>query len=144
MLYTPCAQTRGCTAKPFAKRRVASRNDWRGRSAGGLAHPTSLKHYGFEYLSLEEAEVMKRTTLTPIYSMRGTGGQSGLMRYGTWLIVLPFALLLFYLLPSDTIAETTTSTIEGVVTDAKSALVVGAEVKVSGTTLASERGATTD
>lgn len=87
---------------------------------------------------------MKRITLTPVYSMMGTGGQSRRLRYPARLIVLPLTLLLFSLLPPGMIAQTTTSTIEGVVTDANGALVVGAEVKVSGTTLASERGATTD
>ena len=40
-------------------------------------------------------------------------------------------------------AQTTTSTIEGTVTDGSGAVVPGADVKVSGTTLASERTATT-
>jgi hypothetical protein len=42
------------------------------------------------------------------------------------------------------VAQTTTSTIEGTVTDANGAVVAGAEVKVSGTTLASERATTTN
>ena len=41
-------------------------------------------------------------------------------------------------------AQTTTSTIEGTVTDANGAVVAGATVKASGTTLAAERTATTD
>ncbi len=41
-------------------------------------------------------------------------------------------------------AQTTTSTIEGTVRDANGALVAGATVKASGTTLAAERTATTD
>ncbi|HEX6125693.1 MAG TPA: TonB-dependent receptor [Pyrinomonadaceae bacterium] len=42
------------------------------------------------------------------------------------------------------IAQTTTSTIEGTVTDANGAVVAGATVKASGATLATERTATTD
>lgn len=41
-------------------------------------------------------------------------------------------------------AQTTTSNIEGIVTDANGAVVAGATVKASGTTLAAERTATTD
>ena len=55
----------------------------------------------------------------------------------------PALLLLLLLLASSAAAQTTTSTIEGTVTDATGAVVPGAEVKVSGTTLASERTATT-
>lgn len=55
----------------------------------------------------------------------------------------PALLLLLTLLASSADAQTTTSTIEGTVTDATGAVVAGAEVKVSGTTLASERTATT-
>lgn len=41
-------------------------------------------------------------------------------------------------------AQTTTSTIEGIVTDANGAVIAGATVKASGTTLAAERSITTD
>jgi hypothetical protein len=53
------------------------------------------------------------------------------------------ALLLLLLLAASGAAAQTTSTIEGTVTDASGAVVAGAEVKVFGTTLASERAATT-
>ena len=53
-------------------------------------------------------------------------------------------LLLLFLLAPSAAAQTTTSTIEGKVTDATGAALPGAEVRVSGTTLAAERAATTD
>jgi outer membrane receptor protein involved in Fe transport len=55
-------------------------------------------------------------------------------------------LLVFFLLlgASSTGAQTTTSTIGGTVTDASGAVVPGAEITVSGTTLAAARSATTD
>jgi len=53
------------------------------------------------------------------------------------------ALLLLLLLWAPGVAAQTTSTIEGTVTDGTGAVVPGAAVKVSGTTLASQRTATT-
>ncbi len=41
-------------------------------------------------------------------------------------------------------AQTTTSTIEGIVTDVNGAVVAGATIKASGTTLAAERSVTSD
>ena len=49
---------------------------------------------------------------------------------------------LLFSLPA--LAQTTTSTIEGTVTDANGAVIAGAEVKASGITQATERSATTD
>src|SRR5262245_21501007 len=51
---------------------------------------------------------------------------------------------LLCLLTSSAVAQTTTSTIEGTVSDSSGAVVSGAEVKVTGTTLAGARTATTD
>ena len=54
-------------------------------------------------------------------------------------------ILIFFGFSSSTAtAQTTTSTIEGTVTDANGAVIAGATVRASGTTLAAERTATTD
>ena len=50
----------------------------------------------------------------------------------------------FVLLAPPAVAQTTTSTIEGTVTDASGAVIQGAEVTVQGVTIAGERRATTD
>ena len=57
------------------------------------------------------------------------------------IIILSLLVLLF---ASTSFAQTTTSTIEGTVTDSNGAIVAGATVKASGTTLATERTTTTD
>lgn len=62
-------------------------------------------------------------------------------RYSSSLIVLSLMLAVFQL---SATAQTTTSSIEGTVTDANGAVVAGATVKASGATLATERTATTD
>lgn len=54
------------------------------------------------------------------------------------------ALFTFIGFVSSAAAQTTTSTIEGTVTDANGAVIAGATVKASGTTLAVERSVTTD
>ena len=53
-------------------------------------------------------------------------------------------LLIFIGLTNSVNAQTTTSTVEGTVRDANGALVAGATVKASGTTIAAERTVTTD
>ena len=60
--------------------------------------------------------------------------------------VILFFLVIFLLQPigRSLVAQTTTSTIQGTVTDANGAVVAGVEVKVSGTALAAERATTTD
>jgi hypothetical protein len=60
------------------------------------------------------------------------------------LIILSLIFLLFQFSAPATLAQTTTSTIEGTVTDPNGAAIAGATVKASGATLAVERSATTD
>ena len=60
------------------------------------------------------------------------------------VIVLFVVIFLFQPMCRSLVAQTTTSTIEGTVTDANGAVVAGADVKVSGTTLAAERTTTTN
>ena len=60
------------------------------------------------------------------------------------LIFLSLMFFLFQFSASVATAQTTTSTIEGTVTDPNGAVIAGAIVKASGTTLAIERSATTD
>ncbi|MGH9755323.1 MAG: TonB-dependent receptor [Blastocatellia bacterium] len=60
------------------------------------------------------------------------------------LTTLFLALFILHLLSSIATAQTITSTIKGTVTDITGAVVAGVEVKVTGTTLATERSATTD
>jgi hypothetical protein len=74
----------------------------------------------------------------------GTIGKSVRGMYSSLLIVLSLMLLLFQFSTPVVIAQTTTSTIEGTVTDANGAVIAGATVKASGTTLATERSVTTD
>ncbi|MDQ3254958.1 MAG: TonB-dependent receptor, partial [Acidobacteriota bacterium] len=87
---------------------------------------------------------MNRTVLTPIYKLMGAGGRTKLRRRCSSLIVLSLALFMFHFSSSSATAQTTTSTIEGTVADANGAVIAGAEVKASGTTLAAERNVTTD
>ena len=60
------------------------------------------------------------------------------------MVILSLLFLLFQFSASVSIAQTTTSTIEGTITDPNGAVLAGATVKVSGTTLAIERTVTTD
>ena len=87
---------------------------------------------------------MKRTVLTPSCDLRGEVRLAKLRKSCSSLIVLFLTLFMFHLVSSGASAQTTTSTIEGTVTDANGAVVPGAAVKASGTALASERSTTTD
>lgn len=87
---------------------------------------------------------MNRTVLTLSYNSIRAGGQAKPRGYRFSLVVLSVTLFMFHLWSSIATAQTTTSTIEGTVTDANGAVIAGAEVKASGTTLAAERNATTD
>jgi Carboxypeptidase regulatory-like domain/TonB dependent receptor-like, beta-barrel len=87
---------------------------------------------------------MRRTVQTPIYNLTRKVGKAKLKRNSSWPIVLFLTLLMFPLLSSGASAQTTTSTIEGTVTDPNGAVVAGAAVKANGATLASERSTTTD
>jgi hypothetical protein len=59
-------------------------------------------------------------------------------------IILSLVFLIFQFSASVSTAQTTTSTIEGTVTDPTGAVIAGATVKASGTALAVERSVTTD
>ena len=71
-------------------------------------------------------------------------GRVKLSRYGFSLMALSITFFACCLLSSSATAQTTTSTIEGMITDANGAVIASAEVKASGATLASERAALSD
>ena len=87
---------------------------------------------------------MKGTILTPTHDTMGRGERTKLRGCRVALIVLSLTLFMFHILSASAAAQTTTSTIEGTITDVTGAAVAGAEVKVSGATLASGRSTTTD
>lgn len=88
---------------------------------------------------------MIETILTPMHDMMSTGERAkARRRCRPSSIVLSLTLFMFHILSASATAQTTTSTIEGAVTDVNGAVVAGAEIKVSGATLASERNTTTD
>jgi carboxypeptidase family protein/TonB-dependent receptor-like protein len=86
---------------------------------------------------------MRFINMTSRHHLIGASG-ANLRKRCSSLIVLFLTLFILHLPSSSTIAQTTTSTIKGIVTDITGAVVAGAEVKVSGTALATERSATTD
>src|SRR5215470_11337329 len=86
---------------------------------------------------------MKRISVTSHHHSIGTSGAK-LRKRCSSLTVLFGALFILHLLSSSITAQTTTSTIKGIVRDITGAVVAGAEIKVSGTALATERSATTD
>jgi hypothetical protein len=86
---------------------------------------------------------MKRISVTSNHHLIGTSWAK--LRNRCFPLTALFgALFILNLLSSNTTAQTTTSTIKGTVTDITGAVIAGAEVKVSGTALATERSATTD
>ena len=87
---------------------------------------------------------MERTVLTPIYNLIGEDGRAELRRCCSSVLILLLTLLMVHLLSLSASAQTTTSTIEGAVTDANGAAVAGAEIKATATMLAYERSTTTD
>src|SRR5262245_25611529 len=86
---------------------------------------------------------MKRIIVTSHPHLIGTIGAQ-LSKHCSSLTVLFLTLFILHLPSSSAAAQTTTSTIKGTVTDITGAVIAGAEVKVSGTALATERNATTD
>lgn len=87
---------------------------------------------------------MKKNVLTLVNNLVGEVGQAKFERYCSSLMVISLTLFMFHLYSLSATAQTTTSTIEGIVTDATGAVIAGAEVKASGTTLATERTVTSD
>ena len=85
----------------------------------------------------------KTRNLTPVKGIMRERGQARFRNYSP-LIIIAFTLVMLPILASITVGQTTTSTIEGTVTDANGAVVAGATIKASGTTLATERTATSD
>ena len=86
---------------------------------------------------------MKSISVTSDHHLSETSGAK--LRKGfSSLTVLVGAFFILHLLSSNATAQTITSTIKGTVTDTTGAVVAGAEVRVSGTALATERSATTD
>jgi Carboxypeptidase regulatory-like domain/TonB dependent receptor/TonB-dependent Receptor Plug Domain len=92
---------------------------------------------------LEEAEDMKGNSVISHEYLMGTL-EAKMRKCFSSLTVVLLALIILPVLSPNTTAQTTTSTLQGTVTDANGAVVAGAEVKLSGTTLAAERTATTD
>jgi hypothetical protein len=86
---------------------------------------------------------MKRIIVTSHAHLIETIGAQ-LRKHSSSLTVLFLTLFILHLPSSSAAAQTTTSTIKGTVTDITGAVIAGAEVKVSGTALATERSGTTD
>src|SRR5258705_1325214 len=94
-------------------------------------------------LSLEEA-AMKRIVLRPSSNVTEVEKQGKRRRYYHSLAVILLNLFVFHFWSPSVAAQTTTSTIEGSVTDSKSAVVAGAQIIVRNTSLGIERTAATD
>ena len=85
----------------------------------------------------------KPRNLMPAMTVLKRLSQAGIRNHYSSLLMTTLALFVFPLL-TLTFGQTTTSTIEGVVTDANGAVIAGASVEVNGSTLATERSTTTD
>ncbi|HYV06174.1 MAG TPA: TonB-dependent receptor, partial [Blastocatellia bacterium] len=70
--------------------------------------------------------------------------RAGLRRRCATVLIFVLTISIFQLLSSSSSAQTTTSTLEGIVTDPTGAVIAGAEVKASQKALSFERSATTD
>lgn len=81
---------------------------------------------------------------TPTSNPTGRGGRVTLGGRRPSPIILFLTLCVLCLLSASAAAQTTTSTVEGTVSDANGAVIAGAEVKATGTTLAAERSVTTN
>lgn len=86
---------------------------------------------------------MKRTALRPSYKT-GEIRLAKFRKYCSSLIVLFLTLVMLHLWSSGAMAQTTTSTIEGTVKDARGAVVAGGQIKASSGSLAIERTTTGD
>ncbi|MEK6303311.1 MAG: TonB-dependent receptor [Acidobacteriota bacterium] len=87
---------------------------------------------------------MKGIDLTWTYNLMGESGTGVPRRRCATVLILVLTISMFQLLSSNSSAQTTTSTVEGIVTDPTGAVIAGAEVKASQKSLAFERGTTTD
>lgn len=87
---------------------------------------------------------MKTFNCRSLVNLAGTVWKTARGRAYSSLIIPSLVFLFFQLSIPVSIAQTTTSTIEGTVTDPNGAVVAGATVKASGETLAIERTAITD
>ena len=83
---------------------------------------------------------MKTFHVRFLVDLRGAAGKAARGRYSSSLIILSLMLIF----ATVSMAQTTTSTIQGVVTDANGAVVAGAIVRVTSPDLPTERTATTD
>ncbi len=87
---------------------------------------------------------MKGIILIPIDNLIGAEAQPEQRRYGSSFTVLSLALSMIQLFAPTAAAQTTTSTIEGSVTDAKRAVVAGAQITLKAASLGIERTAVSD
>jgi len=79
-----------------------------------------------------------------LVDLKGAAGRAARGRYSSSLIILSITLFAFHMVATNSVGQTTTSTIQGVVVDANGAVIPGAQVKVVSTTLGTERTVVTD